>query len=102
MTTCTRAATALATVSGSCLAGEIIHGLHSVHHQKLWWLLGMRHPHRKLAVTLHTDILTMHVCRRALPLETGSALVLDNYNVMHGRLPYEGGNRTMVTVLTSN
>ena len=32
---------------------------------------------------------------------SGSLLVLDNFRMMHGRLPFEGP-RTMVTVLTSD
>ena len=41
-------------------------------------------------------------CRCALPLASGSLLVLDNLQVMHGRLPYKGNQRKMIAVLTSD
>ena len=46
-------------------------------------------------------LLNMVYCRCALRLESGSMLVLDNYQIMHGRLPYEG-RRQMLTVLTGD
>ncbi len=39
---------------------------------------------------------------RAVDLAAGEALMLDNYCWMHGRLPYEGNERTIMTVLTSD
>ena len=35
-------------------------------------------------------------------MKAGSMLALDNYQVMHGRMPYEGNQRKMVTVLANN
>lgn len=39
---------------------------------------------------------------RCLLLETGDTLVLDNFRYLHGRLPYEGSQRLMITVLTAD
>ena len=37
-----------------------------------------------------------------MPLATGSMLVLDNREVMHGRMAFEGDARTLVTILTED
>ena len=42
------------------------------------------------------------LCRCAIGLKSGSMLVLDNYQMLHGRLPYEGNKRHMLAILTSD
>jgi len=41
-------------------------------------------------------------CRYALPLQSGDMLILDNHAIMHGCLPFQGEDRQIVTVLTSD